>query len=366
MATSDTTRYAPDFAVPPGDTLAELLETAGMTQAELARRMGRPLKTINEIVQGRAAITPATALQLEHVLGLPATFWNARERNFRQALARIEERERLEQHLDWVRLFPVRAMANWGWISGTRDRFQQLRELLGFFGIASPVEWDAVWQQPQAAFRRSAAFRSEPGAVSAWLRQGERLAQGIECAPFDRESFRRVLHQVRELTTTTPDVFCEKLRIAAARCGVAVVFVPELPKAPMSGATRWLTPSKALLQLSLRYKTEDHLWFTFFHEACHILKHGKTAVFIEDSTFDDDPREQEADSFAADHLLPPSSYARFVARRRLFSKRAIREFATEIGVSPGIVVGRLQHDGKLPQSHCNDLKMKLCWAAGRE
>ncbi|MFN8491179.1 MAG: hypothetical protein U0350_26520 [Caldilineaceae bacterium] len=38
-------------------------------------------------------------------------------------------------------------------------------------------------------------------------------------------------------------------------------FVPELAQLRVCGATRWLTPNKALLQLSLRYKTNDHLWF---------------------------------------------------------------------------------------------------------
>lgn len=366
MATEGKLRYEPDFAVPPGDTLAELLEATDMSQAELARRMGRPLKTVNEIIQGRAAITPATALQLEHVLGLPASFWDARERNYRQALARIEERDRLEQHLDWVRRFPVRAMATWGWLDDTRTRLEQLRELLKFFAIASPTEWETLWGQTQAAFRRSAVFRSEPGAVSAWLRQGERQASAIECAPFDRGLFKQMLTRARDLITTTPDVFCEVLPREAARCGVAVAFVPELPKAPISGATRWLSPTKALIQLSLRYKTDDHLWFTFFHEAGHILKHGKTAVFIEDSGPDDDPREQEANAFAADWLIPPHRYQSFVAGRTLFSKVDIRAFAASVGVSAGTVVGRLQHDRRLPLTHCNDLKVRLRWgtAAG--
>lgn len=361
MASSEKLTYEPDFAVPPGATLAELLEAAGMSQAELARRMGRPAKTINEIVQGRAAITPATALQLEHVLGPPAGFWNARERNYREALAREEEHRTLEQHLGWVKCFPVREMMRWGWTRKCETKLDRLRELLRFFGVASPDDWKTLWDRPQAAFRRSPVFQSEPGAVSAWLRQGERQAQEIECAPFDRESFLRMLDEARALTTATPDVFCRELTAAAAACGVAVVFVPELPRAPISGATRWLSASKALIQLSLRYKTEDHLWFTFFHEACHIAKHGKNAVFIEDSGQLDDVKEEVANAFAANLLIPTDAYQTFVRGRKFFSKAAIRSFAVSVGVSPGIVAGRLQHDGKLPRTHCNDLKVHLRW-----
>jgi addiction module HigA family antidote len=361
MAISEKLKYKPDFAVPPGDTLAELLETNGMSQADLARRMGRPFKTINEIVQGRAAITPATALQLEHVLGLPATFWNARERNYREALARIEERKKLEHNLGWVRQFPVRAMMKWGWIESTETKLQQIRELLRFFGIASPAEWQTLWGQPEASYRRSEVFRNEPAAVSAWLRQGERLAQGIECSAFNRESFLKMLGKARFLTTKTPDVFRAELQASAAHCGVAVVFVPELPGAPINGATRWLGPLKALIQLSLRYKTDDHLWFTFFHEAGHIVKHGKSEVFIEDSGQGDEIKEEEANAFAANLLIPSDEYKEFTRGREFFSKAEICCFAKSIGISPGIVVGRLQHDGKLPPTHCNGLKIHFRW-----
>ncbi len=98
---SNTTQYIPDFVSPPGETLLEVLETRGMSQAELAERTGRPKKTINEIIKGKTAITPETALQFEFVLGVPARFWNQREQNYREFLAR--QRENLKQR-DWVRM----------------------------------------------------------------------------------------------------------------------------------------------------------------------------------------------------------------------------------------------------------------------
>ncbi|MEO8429750.1 MAG: hypothetical protein ABI651_21895 [Verrucomicrobiota bacterium] len=68
-----------------------------------------------------------------------------------------------------------------------------------------------------------------------------------------------------------------------------------------------------MIQLSLRGKTDDHLWFTFFHEATLVLKHGKRAVLMEDGGTKAavrDPREAEADAFACDFLIPPEDYAR--------------------------------------------------------
>jgi HTH-type transcriptional regulator / antitoxin HigA len=69
-----TERHRPDLAVPQGDFLAETWEEIGMSQAALARQMGRPVQAVNEIVRGKKEITPETALQLEKTLGIPASW----------------------------------------------------------------------------------------------------------------------------------------------------------------------------------------------------------------------------------------------------------------------------------------------------
>lgn len=83
--------YNPDSISAPGETLLETLDAIGMSQTELAKRMGRPIKTINEIVQEKAAITAETALQLEQVLRIPASFWLRYEQLYRESLARFAE-----------------------------------------------------------------------------------------------------------------------------------------------------------------------------------------------------------------------------------------------------------------------------------
>jgi HTH-type transcriptional regulator/antitoxin HigA len=187
----------------------------------------------------------------------------------------------------------------------------------------------------------------------------------ISCAPYDDDCVRAKLKQIRSLTLEPSEVFQPELVRLGARCGVAVVFVPELPKIRTWGTTYWLTPVKALIQLSLRYRSDDHLWFTFFHEAGHILLHGKRDVFIEASESEErDEKEEEADKFAADWLISPSDWRRIAGCVR-YSKDMIREFAAELGIAPGIVVGRLQHDGYLPPSHCNELKRRFEWVQSK-
>ena len=354
-------QYNPDFVTPPGETLSETLGVIGMTQAEFAGRTGRPKKTINEIIRGKSAITPETALQFEKVLGVPASFWINREQNYQEWLAREQERSHLEKYLSWLEGFPIEEMANLDWIEEYDDPVRQLNELLRFFGIASPQQWDAVTNDLSLAFRRSPAYKAEPAIISAWLRQGEILAQSVNCESFNAEAFRTALSEIRSLTNELPDVFVQRTVQLCARAGVAVVFVHELHRLRTNGATRWLNPNKALIQLSLLYKTDDQLWFTFFHEAGHILLHGKRDIFLEEANQIND-KEEEADRFAADWLIPASAYKDFHPKGSYFSKSEIVQFARNLGIAPGIVVGRLQHDKRLDMSHFYRLKKRLIWA----
>lgn len=361
MASKIENLYMPDYVSPPGETLLDTIEALGMTQVELAERTGRPTKTISEIIRGKAAITPETALQLEKVLSVPASFWTNRERHYRESLARREEELRFQQRIEWLKKLPVSAMCKKGWIDRFEDKVLQLQEVLRFFAVASPEAWEDVWCGPEVAYRKSKAFESDPGAVAAWLRKGEIDAQAIRCNSYDPAAFRQVLFYARSLTIELPEVFQAQLVQQCASVGVAVVFVPELPKARVCGATRWLNPQKALIQLSLRYRTNDVLWFTFFHEAGHILHHRKRDVFIESNEDVGTKEEIEADRFSADFLIPRSKYDAFL-RSNIFNESKIRRFAHEVGIAPGIVVGRLQHDGKLPHNHLNGLKQRYAWA----
>jgi len=361
MTNTPPNEYAPSEVSPPGETLVELLSDLELPQSELAARMGRPRKTINEIAKGKAAITPETALELELVLGTPASFWNARERDYRAHLARVAQGARFQQQIDWLAKFPVAALVKQGRIERHFDKEAQLRELLSFFSVASPEQWHERAADYHAAFRKSAAFESDEAALAAWLQCGVHEARAVDAAPFNKATFVEALLAIRDLTAEPPEVFFPAMQQSCAAAGVAVVLVPQLPKSRASGATRWLHPRLALIQLSLRYRTDDHFWFTFFHEAGHILLHGKRLIFLEDARKHEGELEEEANRWAADFLIPPSDWARFVARVGVVSKRKILAFAGSIGVCPGVVVGRLQHEGLLPHNHCNGLKARFEW-----
>lgn len=369
MAEHRVNEYMPDSVSLPGETLEEVVADRQMTQAELAERMGRPKKTVNEIIQGKAAITPETALQLERVLGVPASFWNNLERNYRDHQARREEEKRLESSGEWLRKIPVKKMVELGWIEKRNDSVAQARELLNFFGVASPNQWREVFELPQTSFRHTAAFKSEAGCLAAWLRRGALIGQQVRCGPFKRDLFKAALMEARQLTREPAQVFCKALVARCAAAGVAVAFVPELPRCRANGATRWLSPQKALIQVSLRYKWADIFWFSFFHEAGHVLLHGKKETFIERrATVQDEAlekKEREADRFASHILIPPAELEslRPLAEANRISKVQVKRLAERVGIHPGIVVGRLQHEGWLPHTHMNDLRDRLAWSA---
>lgn len=347
-------QYFPDVVSPPGETLLETLEALGMSQAELALRTGRPKKTINEIIKGKAALTPETALQLERVLGVPSGFWNNREYHFREFLARRQEEARLRHKVEWLDGLPIREMAKLGWIRTHTDKVRQLREVLDFFGVASPEVWKRVWYGPKVAFRRSKAFRNDPGLLAGWLRVGELQARKIPCGPFDGARFAKSLEKVRKLTLEPPLKYRKRLTAICAEAGVALVFLPEPPRLSISGATRWLTPMKALMQISLRYTTDDQFWLTFFHEAGHILLHGKRDVFLETNGHGRS-KEAAADNFAVQQLLGRNGLERLLASGK-HTRESLKAYAAGIDIAPGVVVGLLQHRGALAHSEFNDLK----------
>jgi len=355
--------FDPDYVIPPGETLLEVLESVGMTQSELATRMRRPKKTVNEIVKGKAMITPDTAIELEKVLGVPATFWISLENNYRIRMARKREGEKLSKQVGWLKKFPIKQMIEYGWIQSFSDKTEQLRELLRFLGV---VNIDALRDNQvvlEAMYRKSDRFQCDRESLIVWLRKGEIEARNIHCGPFNESAFREAIKAIRTFTLKSPEEFLPVLKKACTDVGVIFLLVRELPRCPVSGAARWLAPSRPLIQLNIRYKTNDHFWFSFFHEAGHILKHGKKHIFIDNGNLEGKV-EEEANRFAQDCLIPPAEYVRFVSSfgNRRVTKQMVLDFATRIGVHPGIIVGRLQHDKVIGYECLNGLKDRFNWA----
>ena len=347
-----------DLPVSPGTILEEVIEAKGMTQKELAGRMGRPPQVVNEIIRAKKAITPETALELEKVLGMSAQLWVNLEAVYRMTLARNQERARLEQEAASLSGFPVREMEKRGWIPKFREKADQARAVLKFLGIASFRE---PWSQTAAAFRITGGVQFSPEAVGVWLKKGEIDGQSITTSDYDRAKFRSAIEEVRFLTSEPPEVFLPRLTELCADAGVAFVITKEFPKSGANGAARWISPKKVLIQLSLKWKWADVFWLTVFHEVGHILLH-ENKNFIEGVPTDNDngTEEDEANRLAADFLIPPHAWTEF-AENHDWSEPGVRQFADERGIHPGIVVGRMHHEKFLPDNQLTALKQRFVW-----
>ncbi|HIK12330.1 MAG TPA: HigA family addiction module antidote protein [Oscillatoriaceae cyanobacterium M33_DOE_052] len=355
--------FRPDWISAPGETIADLIEEREWTQADLAKRLGYTTKHISLLINGKAPITEETALKLENVLGSSASFWLSREAQYRAKLAQQEAEADLRQWVSWLDELPVKELMAQGVIAKQRidakNKPAIVRELLRFFGVASPQEWRSYYGDIEVSFRRTRTDQSDVGAIYAWLRRGEIEAEKLTCQKYNKAKFETAVRAIRQLTVLEPEEFLPQMRQLCGDAGVVFCVVPAIPGAHTSGVARWLNPHKALIQLSLYGKQNDRFWFTFFHEAAHILLHGKKDIFLDNwdgGQEIESEQETEANQWAKEFLIPPKFDSEF---SNLRSKKKVISFANTIGIHPGIVVGRLQHEGIIQMGWMNDLKESL-------
>ena len=354
-----------NLIVPPGDTVKEIIDYKQMPQKELATRLGVSAKHINEIIKGKAFISTELANKLELVLGMPAHFWINLDTAYQEELAAYEEEQRLLELSIELDNFPIKDMIKKGWIEASKNLVYQTKLLLQFFEVASFDNLRELMQSSRESvglYKIDDRFTIDDYALKVWLRKGEIEAEKIETSPFNRTELINMLPELRDITNITdPNEFIPLLQNKLATVGVAVVLVPEIKNCRASGVARWLSKDKCIVQLSVRYKQNDRLWFAFFHEIGHILHHAKKDIYLESVDIDKTKEiEQEADEFAANTMISMESMKFFDTHP--ISLNSIKEFSKSQKIHPGIVVGRLQHEGKLSyQTTLNHLKISYSW-----
>jgi HTH-type transcriptional regulator/antitoxin HigA len=335
------------IAIPPGATIREQLENRGMMQKEFALRMGLSEKHVSRLINGKVELTQDVALKLEFVLGIPAAFWNNLEAIYREQLKRIELENELEEDAEIASRFPYSKMAAFGWVKDTRKVHEKVFNLRHFFEVAKL----SLLEQPGIAYRRTGVKGKMDYSLVAWAQKAKLEARKYDTAPINISKLEQRIPQIRSLTTKDPEEFCSILIDQFSECGVALVFLPHIGGSFLHGAT-FYDGNHIVMGLTVRGKYADIFWFSLFHEMCHIIR-----GHINEVNNADDMQEKEADDFAKDILIPPDKYMYFIGKN-CFAKDCIIEFATEIGVSPGIVLGRLQKENYVPYDRYNDLKVQ--------
>lgn len=355
---SSATNFRPDWLSAPGDTIADVLQERRLSVPQFAVRVDLTLAEARLLLRGERKITIALARRITDVIGGSVEFWISRDSQFQQQ--RLKSQPIGEE--EWLRQLPLADMVKFGWLPSAPAQERVLLECLDFFGMPSLKSWHEAYGSLERhfAFRTSPSIEAKPVPVAAWLRRGEIEASGIDCAKWSPGAFRQSLESIRDLTRQKdPRIFLPELRRLSAASGVAVVVVRAPAGCRASGATRLLHRDKALLMLSARHLSDDQFWFSFFHEAGHLLLHASSDVILEDIDQDEIEREHQANEFAARILVPEEWVADMLSVRR--STNDLVRFARRIGISPGIVVGQLQHCGRIPRNHFNGLKRWYEW-----
>lgn len=347
---------------PPGDTISDVLEEKRISFFDFSEMLGGSQGFADSLIKGEARITADLASRLSDILGASPGFWLRREQMYVEFLDVVSS-PLSEIENQWLSELPITSMQNYGWIPKVRSPARNLINCLNFFDVSNVASWRDTYKSAPglAKFRTSQAFSPQLGAVAAWIKQCETEAECIDCVSWDRDRFMRSLSDIRRLTLESdPNIFIPELQRICSESGVAVVIARTPLGCQASGATKFLSKTKALLMLSFRYLSDDHFWFTFFHEAGHLILHGDDAIFVEGGEGCDDVRESEANAFSQDFLIPPDAALELPSLKD--NLRAVLKFAKRLGISPGIVVGQLQYRGIIKQYHMQKLKVRYRWA----
>ena len=369
--TTSIPRVSSDMPIPPGEVLAEEIEARGMTQRELAARLGRPAQVVNEIIRAKKAITPETAIELGNVLGTTARFWMNLESEYRMILARKREREILEANASWLDEYPVREMIKRGWMEKGLRKPEKLKALQKYFEVAVP-EPRAYQEAIGLRIQEAARVKISPGALSVWLREGEIQARSVDTAEYNEEVFSEVLNSIRNYTGDRPREFIPKMSKLCSDAGVVFCMVQELRKSGAIVATRWMNDRKALIQMSTANTWADRFWFIFYRESLRLLQHRKQIRIVipgfnEDSDgpetepgAEDSETEANFANSAWDLLIDPGAWRAFCNKGR-YDPDSVKHLAHSVGISPSILVGRMQRERRIATTQLKSLRRQYDW-----
>lgn len=340
----------------PGEYLIEALESQEITQSEFARRAGISEKHVSQLVSGKVGMSAAMALAAERILGGSARLWLNLDSAHRLWVAKQERQAQEASHTEWAREFPLKDLRERDYITQPRVNGETVSELLSFFAVSGIPQWEALHNNLAARFRESPSLVASRKSQVAYLRICEIRAEVWDLPPYNRERMEAAVQTVRQNLHRDPQDLLQLATEVLKEAGVALIVEPATEKSRLSGAAFWPRRNKAILALTMRFKTADHLWFSFFHEAGHILLHRDRQIL--ETPEATGVLEDEADSFAREMLIPADAYRRLVKETLLTEARVLRA-AESYALPADSLVGMLQHDKVIPHGQFNHLKRYL-------
>ncbi len=317
------------------------MEQAGLSPRDLIPFIGSRAK-VSEILSGKRSITMPMARALHDHLGIPADVL------LREPSDALDEPVK---DMDWRR-FPLKALASRGWIPDVPDKLARAEELVRGLIERAGGEHAAY----AALYRRNEHLRANAKmnshALKAWCWHVLATARARPPKAVYRRGTVTVefLKQVAQLSWSEagPKIAREFL----ANHGIPVVIERHLPKTYLDGAALRLADGRPVVGLTLRYDRIDNFWFCLLHELAHVgrhIDHDRGCAFVDDLTLRtvdgvrEDPREQQADEWAEEALIPRAIWNTSAVRERP-TPMAVMHLATALQVHPAIVAGRIRYE----------------------
>lgn len=345
----------------PGYYIAELIEDMGISQAEFAVRMGTTEKTLSNLVNGKCRLSNDLAQKIAAMMGTSVDVWLNLQKSYDESLLQIERDATLDAQISIMDMIDYSFFVKVANLPDTRSKRERIVNLCGFLKVFDL----RVMMQPDFLinFRSGVNELQEKNIVNSqiWVQTAINFAENIRVNSFSAKQLKDALPQIRAMTVQPMRTFLPELRRIFAECGVAFVLLDHLKNSGVHGAVKWKGQDKVILALNNRRLYADSFWFSLFHEIKHVLQQKLKTVFVfaDENALSqyDHELEDEADAFARDYLIPKEKYEALHATRYI-ADAEIKEFADEIGIHEGIVVGRLQKDGIISQARSNRLKIK--------
>ena len=339
---SNVNEYKDIVAFHPGYYIADVIEDMEISQAEFATRMGTTAKTLSQLINGQANISNDLAKKLSVMLGTSLDVWQNLQNTYDQKLIEIQLAKDIDAQAELVK----------------EDKVANLCKFFRVADLRIMLKEDFL-----VNFRTSSSCNKMKHIINsrAWIQTAMNLSKSIETKPYNAVKLKGYLPELRGMTLKEPEEFLPRMNEIFAECGIAFVLLPHLKNSGVNGAVKWVTEDRVVLAMNNRGLNADKFWFSLFHEIKHVLQQKIKMVFIsatvEEMMDINNNLEIEADKFATNYLISPADYKRF-APSKYTSDDEIVEFANTIGIHPGIVAGRLQHEGIIAQNRCSKLKEK--------
>lgn len=332
------------YAVSPGLILKEYMKARNITQKELTEIIGSSEKHISKIITGKAMITEEFALKLEAVFpDVRAEYWMDLSSKYKLDLLRLKEEDESIKSLDLI-LINKEYQLDLIFKGLNYSPVQKVKEFLNLSGVSSFNELKKIQQGYQNLFFQDGG---NPNAQFAWLKlcENEFDIQNdlVQIGQFNKEQVEAHISIIKKIINTTDFKFMiNNLRKLLNKLGIGLVLLEALPTSKIRGAITFVNQVPAIF-ISTRRKTLDSFYFTLFHELYHILKDDLKKTNYSSISYEDDPREMEANDFARKVLIDENSFKSLLEKTEINASDIIK-FADEQGVISDIVIGFIEHD----------------------